>query len=473
LKKLFDNPVFKFMSSIKLALPMILLVSVLLASGTIVESKYSTAVAKRFVYGTWWFNLTLLLLGLNVFCSAISRYPWKKHQTGFVITHLGILIILAGSLITQQFGLDGQIALNEGEEGHIFQEDKPTLYYQIDQDEIDQIPAAFTFNQPTPDKPKIVHLPNDSILMINQFYVNAEKQVHGREAEAGETGFPAVHVTLDSSFVHENQWLFLGNKDYGHLDLGPASVFYEKEADWKKRLAGGAKDVSENALVILAAADGSLKYQVRRKGEFTTIETLNVGDDIATGWMDMQFKVQERLPSAFPEETYEQEPFGYQKDLDPALHYEIINRSDKKEGWLGFQTQETVVVAGETFALAYGPRQIHLPFSIHLIKFKLGLDPGTDKPASYASDIYYMDQENQGVQVPADISMNQPLHHRGYTIYQASYQAMPDGKYTSVFAVGEDPGMAVKYTGAMVMVFGIILMFWFKNPAWGKKEKNA
>src|SRR5665213_3378746 len=99
------------MSSIKLALPMILLVSVLLAAGTIVESRFSTAVAKRFVYSTWWFNLALLLLGTNVFCSAISRYPWKKHQTGFVITHLGILIILAGSLITQQYGMDGQIAL--------------------------------------------------------------------------------------------------------------------------------------------------------------------------------------------------------------------------------------------------------------------------------------------------------------------------------------------------------------------------
>ena len=187
----------------------------------------------------------------------------------------------------------------------------------------------------------------------------------------------------------------------------------------------------------------------------------------------MQFKVQERLPDAVPEETYEREPFGYQKDLEPALHYEIIYRSEKKEGWLGFETQDTATVAGETFAMAYGPLQLHLPFSIHLIKFHLGLDPGTDKPASYGSDIYYMDQENQGTQVPVNISMNKPLHYRGYTIYQASYQALPDGKYTSVFAVGVDPGMGIKYTGAMVMVFGIILMFWFKNPAWGKKEKNA
>jgi hypothetical protein len=472
-KKLFDNPVFKFISSIKLALPMILLISALLAAGTIVESHYSTAVAKRFVYGTWWFSLALLLLGLNVFCSAISRYPWKKHQTGFVITHLGILIILAGSLITQQYGLDGQIALNEGEQGHIFQEDKPTLYYQIDQDEIQQIPAAFTFSQPSPDKPVIVHLPNDGALMINQFYVNAQKRIVGREVETNEKGFPAVYVILNSSFVHENQWLFLENKDYGHLDLGPASVFFEKEFDWKKRLANGSKDISENALAILLADDGSLKYQTRHKWDFTPIQALKVNEDTSTGWMDMQFKVQERLPNAFPEETYEQEPFGYQKDLEPALHYEVIYRSEKKEGWLGMQTQNTFSLLGENFSLAYGPKQIHLPFSLHLVKFKLGLDPGTDKPASYASDIYYMDEENQGTQVPANISMNQPLHHRGYTVYQASYQALPGGKYTSVFAVGVDPGMFVKYTGAIVMVFGIILMFWFKNPAWGKKDKNA
>jgi hypothetical protein len=32
--------------------------------------------------------------------------------------------------------------------------------------------------------------------------------------------------------------------------------------------------------------------------------------------------------------------------------------------------------------------------------------------------------------------------------------------------------MAIKYTGAIVLVLGIILMFWFKNPAWGKKENK-
>src|SRR5438309_3720441 len=48
-------------------------------------------------------------------------------------------------------GADGQIALTEGEEGHIFQEDKPVLYYQIDEGPIEQIPASFSIRPPNPE----------------------------------------------------------------------------------------------------------------------------------------------------------------------------------------------------------------------------------------------------------------------------------------------------------------------------------
>ncbi len=451
---------------------MILILAVLLATGTIVESRFSTAVAKRFVYGTWWFGGFLVLLAVNLLCSALSRFPWKKYQTGFVITHLGIICILGGSLVTQKMGTDGQIALNEGEQGSVFQEEKPTLYYQAAQDPIESIQASFQLSQPNPDHPKMVHLEDGGILMIDQFYLNAQKIIRGRAVETGEKGFPAVHVVLNSSFVHENQWLFLGHKDYSHLDLGPASVFFETEGDWKKRLARGAKDVGENALAILLASDGSLKYQTRHRGDFTEIQPLKIGEDNSTGWMDMQFKAEERMTEAVPEETYVSEPLGYQKDPQPAIHYEVSHYPDKKEGWLGFQSQTSFTFNGQNFSLAYGPSQIHLPFAIRLIKFKLGFDPGTEKPASYASDIFYIN-EKDGTQVPFNISMNKPLHYQGYTIYQASYQAMPDGKYISVFSVGRDPGIWLKYGGAIVMVLGIILMFWFKNPAWGKREQHA
>jgi len=468
-----ENRVLKFLGSVKLALPMILILAVLLASGTIVESCYSTPVAKRFVYGTWWFGGFLVLLAVNLLCSAFSRFPWKKYQTGFVVTHLGIICILAGSLVTQQMGTDGQIALKEGEEGHVFQEDKPNLYYQFGDGAIEKIPASFSFREPTPDHPLLVNMPEGGLLMVDQFLYNAERIIRGREVEAGERGFPSVHLVLNSSFVHENQWLFLGNPDYSHMDLGPATVFFEKQADWKKRMAGGAKDLSTNALAILVAPDGSLKYQTRYHDEFQPVQDMQTSQDYSTGWMDMQFNVQERLPDAVPEEVYESQPLPYQKDPEPALHYEVLRQPDKKDGWLGYQSSPVsfILADGQDFSIAYGPKRQELPFRLQLVKFNVGFDPGTEKPASYASNVYYIDPE-KGTQVPVTISMNNPLHYLGYTVYQASYETEPDGSYTSVFSVGKDPGIYLKYGGAIVLVSGLIFMFWFKNPAW-KKEMNA
>lgn len=467
-----ENRTLKFLGSVQLALPMLLILAALLASGTITESIYSTAVAKRFVYGTWWFGGFLVLLAVNLMCSAFSRFPWKKHQTGFVITHLGIIMILAGSLVTQKWGLDGQIPLNEGEEGHIFQEDKPVLYYQVEDGAVGKIPAYFPLRQPNPDHPLLVDLPEGGLLMVDQFYLNAQKEVAGRPVAPGEKGYPAVHLDLQSSFVNENQWLFLGHPDYGHLDLGPASVFFEKESDWKKRLAKGAKDVAGNALAVLETPDGGLEYQTRFRGEFQPAQRMAVGQSYSTGWMDMQFKVEERMPAALPEETYVPQPLPHQQDPQSALHYEVIHYPDKKDGWLGFESQASFPFNGKTFSLAYGPRQVELPFSLRLVKFTIGFDPGTEKPAAYSSKVFYIDPQ-KGTEVPATISMNEPLHYRGYTVYQASFEAEPNGKYISVFSVGRDPGIWLKYSGAIVLVLGIIFMFWFKNPAWNKREANA
>ena len=56
----------------------------------------------------------LCLLGLNVICAALSRYPWKPRQYGFVITHAGIITILFGAFLTQRFGVDGKLPVLEG-----------------------------------------------------------------------------------------------------------------------------------------------------------------------------------------------------------------------------------------------------------------------------------------------------------------------------------------------------------------------
>src|SRR3954462_15023902 len=114
LKSVMAHPLFRFFASLKLAVMTLLTLAGVLAVATGLESMYGMRAVHVMVYGTGWFAGILTFLAINVFCAAAVRYPWKKHQTGFVITHTGILTILFGSFLTQQWGVDGNLPVQEG-----------------------------------------------------------------------------------------------------------------------------------------------------------------------------------------------------------------------------------------------------------------------------------------------------------------------------------------------------------------------
>ena len=108
------NRIFKFISSVKMAVILILVLAVVIGTGTIYESNYNAQVAGLIVYHTYWFLGLLGLLWLNIFSAAVSRVPFRKHHTGFVITHIGLLTLLIGSAITFLYGIDGLLSVQEG-----------------------------------------------------------------------------------------------------------------------------------------------------------------------------------------------------------------------------------------------------------------------------------------------------------------------------------------------------------------------
>src|SRR5437667_461286 len=109
--------VFDALASLRLAVVTMVTLGTACITGTFYEMNHGTPAAQRDVYRTWWFALILATLGANIFCAMMKRYPWKKHHTGFVMAHIGILTLLAGSLLSLHLGLDGNLALYEGETG--------------------------------------------------------------------------------------------------------------------------------------------------------------------------------------------------------------------------------------------------------------------------------------------------------------------------------------------------------------------
>jgi hypothetical protein len=105
--------------SLKLAIGLLCLFTACLALGTLVEARCGAAIGQEVVYRSWWFCLLLALLAVNVLGAALKKYPWQRYQTGFLVTHAGLLVLLLGGLLTAVGGVDGQMLLLDTENADI------------------------------------------------------------------------------------------------------------------------------------------------------------------------------------------------------------------------------------------------------------------------------------------------------------------------------------------------------------------
>ncbi|HYG69452.1 MAG TPA: cytochrome c biogenesis protein CcsA [Anaeromyxobacteraceae bacterium] len=116
---------FVLLSSLKLAVVLLVVLLVGLSVGTIIESQAGVEVAQNVVYYAWWFLALEGLFAVNVLCSIVAHFPWGNQRIGYLITHGAILVILAGALVTYFFTTEGQLGLWEGESGNVIENVAP------------------------------------------------------------------------------------------------------------------------------------------------------------------------------------------------------------------------------------------------------------------------------------------------------------------------------------------------------------
>ena len=120
--------IYRFLASLKLAVISIATLAVTLAYATVFESKYGGGAAQEWIYRSPGFAILLAFLGMNILCAALIRYPWKRRQTGFVVTHAGLLILLAGSFYSVRTADEGQVGMLEGDvKGELVRVDYPVI----------------------------------------------------------------------------------------------------------------------------------------------------------------------------------------------------------------------------------------------------------------------------------------------------------------------------------------------------------
>jgi hypothetical protein len=220
------NPVFEFFSSLKLAVVLLALVIVAAIAGTLYESTFDAKVARAYVYGAPWFNLWLVLLGANLACSALSRWPWRKHHLAFLITHLGIITLLIGSLIGRIWGVEGTITLFKGE--------PPTNRLLVNEHQLrihdsDGIvkgyPAEFLHHPPSPQHPRDLGLlASGAHLQIVDYAPAVEGKLNPKPVSDG--GAPALHFTINTAMMNQrlDGWLLADDPQHGNFSMGLANI---------------------------------------------------------------------------------------------------------------------------------------------------------------------------------------------------------------------------------------------------------
>lgn len=228
LKALKKNPIFQFFASLKLAVILLVALAIILAVATFYESVYDTKTAQYLVYRSPLFALFLTVLGINLTASALMRYPWKKSQTGFVVTHVGIIIILLGSLSTMFNGLDGTMALEEGESSRKVTIDQPVLYFGRDLEKITEIPAEYRWSRPSPGKTTYRYPLEDGsglVAVIDDYYHHAQTDaIYVPDPE----GLPAVELRLYNPNVDQKLWLTPAD---GKMPMGAAQLEFYRLPD--------------------------------------------------------------------------------------------------------------------------------------------------------------------------------------------------------------------------------------------------
>lgn len=481
---------FRFLCSLKLAVGVMLVLGAGMTVATVLESLYDTATGQFWVYRAGWFSFTLFLLGVNILAVALSRWPWKKRHLPFLLAHLGILMLLFGSWVTQKYGLDGSLRLEEGQASGTVEINEAKLWILEGADKR-TYPVKWT---PPHAKFSPIQIPELG-LEIDQFLSFADSDVSFLPTDPKDPeGAPALKVELAGGPMRIRQefQLWGGGPGWNQLQAGPAVLKLLSPTESLTQVAasgapavgsrtsnaGSPAPASTGSALAAKAPRAELRFQptadrTRVKwwarssaGEVRqgVIDAKTAqGTVIEPGWKGgVTITVLDYVSHARSQVGYRPARIQYGPQAPPsAIHLRVPGGGQGSEIWLGLGDRAILEHQGRNIGLAYLNRQERLPFGLRLEQFEMNFYPGSRDPKSYQSKVSVV--RGQASSPAHIISMNEPLQEGGITFYQASYEPGEPRPTVSILSVNRDPGRELKYWGSLLIVLGSIWLFWNKT----------
>ncbi len=456
---------FRLIGSLRVAVTLLIVIAGVLAWGTIYETRFGTAAVQRFVYQSWWFQGILAFLAVNLATAAFLRYPWKRKHLPFLLAHIGIIMILTGGILGGRLGVEGQLIIPEGKSNDTLQLDRNVLVIHqpnpgIHREFLTRFETT-AWNH-APHALFEVPLGKGSLqVVVDRYYPDAV----GSETilPEGEKENPAVLLELSDGDHRGENWLFCRDPDRFGAHWGGAHVFFlelDTEAAWKRALKKEKSPhaLPPNGIVLLQGPGGKLAAILTGpNGERKIIPSVRIGAGVRHPQLGYGLRVKEHWPRAQIVRDFSNRSNEVRSE---ALHL-IARQGDRTaQAWLGLRESAALAVGEHPVVAEYRPAVRQLPFSVKLLDFRKIDYPGTEMAAAFESDVELNDPE-RGISFKKKISMNNPLKHRGYSLFQSSF--VLDPVETTVLSVRKDPGVPLVYAGFLIVLAGVTTLFTSKS----------
>lgn len=439
---------YEFITSLPFMAFLFLALAFVMAVATFIESAYGTPAARSLVYNTHWFEVLWGLFALNLVNNLLKYRFFSTHRITLGLFHIAFVVMILGAAVTRFFSYEGMMHIREGQSSSFIVSTEDEFYAAFGNDKKKD---KVRFSEITPRQFSATLEANGKRLDVKAvgFIKDAESQAV--EVANGEPVIDFVYSTPMQQGMQSHAFR-LGEE----LSLPGFSVGF---------------GVDRTLDVNFFMQDGQLTMVSRVPIQETTMASqetkeLAVGDTLPARSMFLygvgqyRFLIRKFLPNA----TFTAVKSRMQSAQDAVMVR--LSSGDETRIVPVFGRSGTpadtvrLTIAGESVKLAYGAPLIQLPFSLFLKDFQLEKYPGSQSPASYASEVVLKDPE-KGLEKEVRIFMNNTLMHRGYKFFQSSYDMDEQG---TILSVNYDfLGTWISYIGYILMGIGFITSMVNKN----------
>jgi cytochrome c-type biogenesis protein CcsB len=450
--------VFSLLFSNKLTLALLIILAASIGTATFIEEKYDTVTARLLVYNAWWFEGVMVLLALN-FIGNIWRFKlYRKGKWSNLLFHLAFILLIIGAGITRYLSYEGMMHIREGESSDVIYTSDPYLLVRGGAPGIEYNSDRKLWFSPVrrPSFHDSFEVPGKGKVSVDlkEYLSNAVTQID----ENREGGKDILQLVLAGSNGKETV-LF---DDGGTKTIGNTTLAFNAPG------REGVVRITEKEGSLYLSSPTEIALTLMHSQPADTAAILPVPDtmmEFKTGGLYSTENMLILLVKRFSKATRTMVQGGPGDQGVPMLLMEVTLNGKKQELTVEGRTDMTATfketeIDGVRVGVAYGNKEIKLPFSIRLDDFILDRYAGSMSPSSYSSEVTLMDP-HQNLQEKRRIYMNHVLDHNGYRFFQSSYD--PDEKGTILSVNHDFYGTWVSYTGYILLAIGFLVTLFSKT----------